>query len=238
LESFRVKLHCEGHLQSRVVSVAFAPKGRCHFENDAQSLISISYKVMAYVRHEVVEFTGVPDCPTKVVAAHLEKCHSMLVGEANRLGGCKSAQSLACKSRSGALAKALQVAKGGRSKLLWKPIRHYFSRACQCLVPHDDLRATTKVHYILELSCTLEVHARRPVPWPVVLFLFLFSFSLGFGPFGWPSHLSTDSAPFPLGIKLPIGSLKVNSLLFMIHCSEEQGRSGGAPADGSRGATR
>ena len=68
--------------------------------------------------------------------------------------------------------------------------------------------------------------------------LFLFSFSLGFGPFGWPSHLSTDSAPFPLGIKLPIGSLKVNSLLFMIHCSEEQGRSGGAPADGSRGATR
>ena len=176
MESFRVKLHCEGHLQSRVVSVSFAPKGPCHFENDAQSLISISYKVMAYVRHEVVEFTGVPDCPTKVVAAHLEKCHSMLVGEANRLGGCKSAQSLACKSRSGALAKALQVAKGGRSKLLWKPIRHYFSRACQCLVPHDDLRATTKVHYILELSCTLEVHARRPVPWPVVRFCFCFRF--------------------------------------------------------------
>jgi hypothetical protein len=138
----------------------------------------------------------------------------------------------------GSEALQLEVAKGGRSKLLWKPIRHYFSRACQCLVPHDDLRATTKVHYILELSCTLEVHARRPVPWPVVLFLFLFSFSLGFGPFGWPSHLSTDSAPFPLGIELPIGSLKVNSLLFMIHCSEEQGRSGGAPADGSRGATR
>lgn len=107
----------------------------------------------AFARHEVVEFTGVPACPSKVMASHIEKCHELLVGGAEG-GGCAADKRLVCKAARGAVDRALNMARGGRSQFTWKAIRHYYSTECNCDAPHGDMRAASKVRYVLELNGT------------------------------------------------------------------------------------
>lgn len=129
-----------------------------------------------FVRHEVVEFVGVPQSPDAIRHGDIERCHTVLVGGlAGQPPGCAASEGLRSATKTTRLEKLLQTRRGGRSTKAWKTFRNYFSSKCACEEQHANPRSQLAVQYRLQLSSAcgvgvgnvgnwFELARRLPVP--------------------------------------------------------------------------